>query len=332
MIAFFQDLTVDDPLDLVSPAFLALDLRLQRAREVGRTNVPRLAPFDMQGRADLAVTAAQEVADDPTYVAAVAAPFWTPPAEALRILQAARVPVFDLSGAGPPVGAIVSGLYGQGAFLARSGILARGARICVTGDGTGMAAPFAEAFIADPRSPPTETIEAGAADDVTAAVARLGCDHVVWAGGTTGAIALRLALDRGGMRGVGLAGSQAIRTDAYLSGAGVAADGTLATDGCAQVELSVSPRAQAFVNAYQAGTGLAPGPCAAEGWEVAGMVLNAMAGGATDPRAMAASLADLAGPGEVGGGFRFDPRAAMLTPRGHPALSVASGSRWIPLG
>ena len=95
-IAFFQDLSVPDPVDLVSPSFLALDMVVQRRLE-GQGVTAEVVQFDTRGDAGEAIEMAKEVAAEGSFVLAVAAPFWHEPAEVGRILAEAGVPTISLS-------------------------------------------------------------------------------------------------------------------------------------------------------------------------------------------------------------------------------------------
>src|SRR5687767_9853989 len=73
-IAFFQDLSVPDHVDLVSPSFLAFDLALQR-RLAGLGIEAELVQLDTGGDAAQALDMARDVVADPSYALAVVAPF-----------------------------------------------------------------------------------------------------------------------------------------------------------------------------------------------------------------------------------------------------------------
>ncbi|HEY5859045.1 MAG TPA: hypothetical protein VIX62_02010, partial [Actinomycetota bacterium] len=80
-VAFLQDLTVPSHVDLVSPSFLAFDLALHDAVETGGLDIDvEVVQMDTDGDPERAAAFAEEIAADPSYVAAVAAPFWTEPA------------------------------------------------------------------------------------------------------------------------------------------------------------------------------------------------------------------------------------------------------------
>ena len=79
-IAFFQDLSVPDHVDLVSPSFLAFDMVVQRRLE-GQGVKAEVVQFDTRGDAGAAIEMAEEVAAEGSFVLAVAAPFWHEPAE-----------------------------------------------------------------------------------------------------------------------------------------------------------------------------------------------------------------------------------------------------------
>ncbi|HEY7401117.1 MAG TPA: hypothetical protein VH989_09500, partial [Actinomycetota bacterium] len=63
-IAFLQDLSVPDHVDLVSPSFLAFDMMVQRRLE-DRGVVGEVVQFDTAGDETTAIEIAEQVAADP---------------------------------------------------------------------------------------------------------------------------------------------------------------------------------------------------------------------------------------------------------------------------
>ena len=226
-IAFFQDLSVPDHVDLVSPSFLAFDLALQRrlaglrgrcgsraARHGGRRG--RCARHGPRGGAD------------PSYALAVVAPFWHEPGDVARVLADAGVPTISLSpvsaspwlAPAPPPGEplelwrrFVPDRAAEAALLAD--IAARRSAegvaqpVCLVRDGSPYGRGLIEQVAADLGDWPATSIDA--ADPVAAAgaVREAGCPVVVWGGFAPGARSFARALrDAGAARGrpVDLAG------------------------------------------------------------------------------------------------------------------------------
>ncbi len=95
----------------MSPSFLAFDLALHEAIDAGALGIEvEVVQMDTEGDDEQAVDFARAIAADPTYVAAVAAPFWSEPPEVAAILGDAGVPTLSLSpqSPAPPSG---SGLW-----------------------------------------------------------------------------------------------------------------------------------------------------------------------------------------------------------------------------
>ena len=75
-VAFFQDATVPGASQVVTPSYLALRLALADALDRGSIPVaPEVVDLDTEGDPAKAAELATEVAEDPSYVAAVVAPF-----------------------------------------------------------------------------------------------------------------------------------------------------------------------------------------------------------------------------------------------------------------
>ncbi len=153
-VAFFQDGSVESPNTHGQPAFLGLKLALSQAVDAGGLPVlPELVGFDTKGDPAVAADLAQQVAEDPGYIAAVASPYWPDTAEVRDALAAAGVPTLSLSGgpadAGDPWFRIVAGQRSLAAALAgyvRG--LRTGGEVCMAGDGT----TYAETHRVAPRA------------------------------------------------------------------------------------------------------------------------------------------------------------------------------------
>lgn len=324
-IAFFQDLSVEDSLDLVSPSFLALEAGLEQTAERGVEGVPVLEQFDTGGDRATALDMARSVAADDRYVAVVGAPFWTMPADVAAIFAEAGLPVLSLSD-GPrpsapdlvwrrfvaPAPALADGL------AARAGTATDGS-ICVMSDGSTRADALAGAVV----DRLTDRASIPAADRTA------GCGAVVWTGGPSGAISLRGTMSATTPFIVGDAAKTALYLDEALPGS----DGTIAVCPCVEATTATDLRARRFVNGYQAATGLAPGIFGAEGWDVA-FLLSELAAHETGPEgdrdAYRTSIATVTGVPGVGGVVSFDAEGEPLGAAAVADASVAAGRRWLP--
>lgn len=325
VIAFFQDLSVEDSLDLVSPSFLALEAGLEQTAERGVDGVPILEQFDTRGRPDEALAMAREVADDDRYVAVVAAPFWTMPDGAAAVLADAGLPVLSLSDGPRPT---APGLVWR-RFVAPEPALAEGlaahaetsteGAICAVSDDSTRADALATAVAA----------LVGDRAEIRPPDLTDGCDAVVWTGGTSGAVALRTDLSDGTPLIVG----DAAKTALYLEEALPGSDGTIAVCPCVEATTATDLRARRFVNGYQAATGLAPGVFAAEGWDVAFLLSELAAhdvGPFGDRAAYRAAIETITGVSGVGGPVDFDAQGEPLGAAATARTSVAAGPRWLP--
>lgn len=347
-IAFFQDLSVPEHVDLVSPSFLALETVIER-RAQGRPSPVEIVQFDTGGDESAATEMASEVAADPSYVAAVAAPFWEEPPEVARILADAGVPTVSLSPVSPspwlrepsdrPPGEplelwrrFVPDQASQAAMLAdlAARTNAEGERepVCLIEDESAYGIGLLEAIEARLGAWPSTTVTAA---DAPAAVASSGCEVVVWGGFPPAARELARALREAGVargRPVDLAGDamKTVIPPTSPSGDGVVV-GSVACP-CVDVTLELALASRRFVNAYQSDHGLTPGVYAAEGWDAGRFLAQAVESGATDRAAMRARFATLMAYQGVGRRYVFDTTGELLRPSA--GLYVASGTRWLP--
>ena len=328
-VAFFQDGSVESPNTHGQPAFLGLKLALNQAVDAGGLPVlPELVGFDTKGDPAVAADLAQQVAEDPGYIAAVASPYWPDTAEVRDALAAAGVPTLSLSGgpadAGDPWFRIVAGQRSLAAALAGyvrglrtggGGVYGR-RRLDVRRDD--RVAPRARAprraldlRHGGPRPRPTRPV---------AAIAGAGCTTVVWTGFGTGAAELRDALTTGG-EDVLMVGSDGMKDGTFLDLAGAAAQGTVVACACVDQSSSTSAAAQRFIHDYQSDYAVPPGVFAAEGWDAGGLLLRAMRSGAETRDAMLERLTS-ASP--------FEGLAATYAVDGHDTLSSRLAGPSVP--
>jgi ABC-type branched-subunit amino acid transport system substrate-binding protein len=349
-IAFLQDLSVPDHVDLVSPSFLAFDMMVQRRLE-DRGVVGEVVQFDTAGDAPTAIEIAEQVAADPSFVLAVAAPFWHEPAEVARILAEAGVPTISLSPvsgspwseSSPPPGSaaelwrrFVPDRSAEAALLA--GLAARRSPdgtaqpVCLVDDGSPYGHGLAVQVERGLGDWPSTSIDASDAERAAAAVATAGCSMVVWGGFPPGARELARAMRAGGStrgRPVDLAGDALKTTIPPTSPAGEGAVVGSVACSCVDVSTRLQLASRRFVNAYQSEHGLTPGVYAAEAWDAGRVVADSMAAGATDRGAMRARVMALTTYEGVARTYRFDERGELVG--AEPRLFVAAGTRWLPL-
>ena len=220
--------------------------------------------------------------------------------------------------------------------------LAQGAgsdgRVCLTGDGSPRSDGSRRLMGAelDRRGVETEALvdvepELLTYAEVAEAVARADCSTVFWGGGGTDAAVLRLDLNAAGAPQVRLAGTDAMKSEAYLVETGPDGDGTLVSCSCVDLSEGQDVESRGFIQEFQARYGGTPGAYAAEGYDVGGWLIEQVAAGAVDR----ASLADavIARPEfeGLGGTYRFDDRGERTADTAPVQVFEARAGRWEPL-
>jgi branched-chain amino acid transport system substrate-binding protein len=336
-VAFFQDGSIESPNTHAQPAFLGLKLAFSQAIEGGNLPVlPELVGLDTEGDAEVAADLAAQVAADPSYVAAVAAPYWLDTSQVASLLEAAGIPVLSLSGASPRGDRswfrLVAG--GRQQITALAGYV-RGRRgaggVCVAGDGSRYAREMGDRLEIELRGAvfATVTVATGSGDSLVAAgtIAESGCSTVIWTGYGTGAGELRTALAAHGVGNRLLVGVDAMKDPAYLDVAGASAEGTVVVCACVDLTTSTDVAAQRFVHDFQADYAIPPGVYAAEGWDAGGVLLRAFRARASTPEAVEGSLRDLGPFGGLAGTYQLGEGASAPV-----HLFRALSGRWVPLG
>ena len=350
-IAFFQDLSVPESLDLVSPSFLAFDTLVHREVVGGEGIDAEVVQLDTGGDAATAAAMAREVAADPSFVLAVIAPFWQEPPEVARILAEAAVPTMSLSpeSASPWLSApsppgdpaelwrrFVPGRGTQAELLAR--VARRSSTddatqpVCLVGDGSDYGSELAIG-IAAALSPLSSTLIDGA--DASAAAHELassGCGVVVWTGFPPGARDLAEAMreaDPATERTIDLAGDALKAVMPLMSSGGEGVVVESVTCPCVDVSVALDLASRTFLNAYQSEHGLAPGVYAAEAWDAASIVAQALTSGGSTRAGMRAAFRAITSYDGVAQTYTFDSEGEPSGARA--GLFTAAGTRWLPL-
>jgi ABC-type branched-subunit amino acid transport system substrate-binding protein len=349
-IAFFQDLSVPDHVDLVSPSFLAFDLALQR-RLAGTGVEAEVVQLDTAGDPATALDMAREVMADPSYVLAVLAPFWHEPGDVARVLAEAGVPTISLSpvsaspwlGSPPPPGEalelwrrFVPDRTAESALLAD--IAARRSAdgvaqpVCLVRDGSPYGRGLIGQVAADLGDWPVTSIDAADPEAAAGAVREIGCPVVVWGGFAPGARSFARALrDADAARGrpVDLAGDamKTIVPPTSPAGDGVVV-GSVACS-CVDVSIGLGLSSRRFVNVFQSEHGLAPGVYAAEAWDAGRLTASTLEASGAGRASMRAWMRTFTGYEGVARSYAFDDLGELVD--GRPGLFVAAGTRWLPL-
>jgi branched-chain amino acid transport system substrate-binding protein len=346
-VAFLHDLSVPGSAQAVAPALLGLQLALQEAFERGDLPViPEVVGLDVEGDDEKARELAGEIANDPSYVAAVIAPFWSEPVSVGEALQSAGVPTISLSELDPSLATqgwsswrrAVAGVARESAALAA---VIRGSSrsvsgTCVVGDGSSLSEILGGLL--------TTNLGAGGVvmsgvlpdEDALASIVqrvdRAGCGTVAWTGFGPGATQLRTGLTEAGTGSVALVGSSAMKTESYLSTTAGAGDGTIVTCACVDLGSSTRPEARHFIHDFQSKYGSPPGVFGAEGWDVGGMLLATFRAGAVDRRTVAAALARSDGYKGLANTYRFGVGGELVSGAAGVHVFRAEGVRWVPVG
>src|SRR5712691_8819227 len=146
-IAFLHDMSVLGSPQIVAPSLLGLELAINEAVDRGDLAVvPEVVGLDDDGDPERALELAQEVAADPSYVAAVIGPFWSETLAVGDTLDAAGVPTLSLSNLDPSLASrgwsgwrrVVAGLPREAAVLAAAieGSPRSSTGVCLVGDGS----------------------------------------------------------------------------------------------------------------------------------------------------------------------------------------------------
>lgn len=294
-IAVFEDLSNEDATQLVMPSYLGLQLALTE----GAADVPvapQLVALDVQDDPARAADLAQQVADDPTYVAAVIAPFWAETKAVGDILSAAGIPTLSLSALNPDIPS-----YGWtswrrlvptqprqadslAALLASSANSVTG--VCLVRDTTQYSVALTGLLkqrlrhlvtkVVTIDSPLVTDAFGQAAADIDAA----GCRTIAWTGFAASGALLRTSLTSSGLPGVVMYGADAVKDEPFLTLTAGVGNGTVVTCPCVDLATSTDPEAQRFVHDYQSEFGSSPGVYGAEGWDLGTMLITAFRTGA----------------------------------------------------
>lgn len=292
-VAIVYDSSVPEERQIVAPAVLAARLGL---REAG------FSPIDV----DLGVDpdAAVGIARDRDVAGVIVTPFVDVSAGMWAAWTTAGLPVLSLNQLAPPDEGVrqMTPLVEATAAAVSSTV---GGQACVlTGAGT-WSAVYAAALLE--RRPDWRPSSDGA-----------GCDGLIWSGPSSGAPA------PGAATSVVL--TDQARTTEYLRRTGPADGRPSGVCGCVDPATVTDEDLQTFVHRYQAGTGLEPGPYAAEAYDAA--LLLGSAWEASGNRAGTADMLSAIDRYEgVAATYRWAD-GGLVAPA--PVISEALGWRWVP--
>lgn len=343
-VAFIEDLSPDDAIGRVLPALRAAGLAFANATLGGALPVVvDLVPLDTQGDPSRTDDIVDEVATDPTYVAAVIAPYVNDRAGLAAGLDQAAVPMLSLSSRQPALGTaglttwrrVVANRAEEASALAAyvASLPPTSARPCFARGPDPDDARWAHLLsriLGGVSRPSVVVADPDAASSAATTIADTGCGVLVWAGSIAIAEALRAALSVRGADIV-LVGGEELKDDAYPDVVGPPGDGTVAFCPCADLSLSTELSAQRFIQDYQAEHGLPPGPYAAEAWDAAKMLVRALGSGATSREEVLAYLG-VSGPFQgLANRYEFERGGELASSSATVHAYRDRGGRWIEL-
>jgi branched-chain amino acid transport system substrate-binding protein len=331
-VAFVLDSAAEGGLERTLPALQAVELGFATASLSSEETVAvDLVPLDIHGSETAESQLAAQIAGDPSYVAAIAAPDLPGQGALASALAGADVPLLSLSARDSASGAapgtwlrFVAPIRVQAEVMAGTASSLRASRrgVCVvatTPDGSDYARAVARSL-----SPDLTVSDVPGADGV----AEAGCGVVLWTGGAEGGAELAGSLETVDGRRPVLLGGPGLRDRAFLEHAGDAANGTISLCSCADVGTSLDLAAQRFVQDYQSEYGSPPGPYAVEGWDAAHALVRALREAGPARGDLVGWLAALTTLDGLGGPYAF--RAGELA---DPASSIhryrVEGGRWV---
>ncbi len=344
-IAFVENLAPDGAAQRVAPAFQGARLAVDAAVLAGRLQADvRLVPLDTGGTPDGIRQVAAQILGDASFVAAVAAPQLSGQVSLFGPLQTAGVPTISLSTLGPnlPLPAWTTWRRAVPDVAREAGALARAVgaigglkRVCLVGDGSPASTTLLHGVRDALTIPPTLRLSLPDTDPddptVIAAIRGARCRSVVWAGTPTGGALLRLALVEAGLREIRLFGGESLKDASYISTAGPRGRGTVAVCPCVDLSTSTDLRAQRFIQDYQSEFGVPPGPFAAEGWDVARMLLAALEAGARTRAQVADALAEVPTFEGLARTYVFGPDGELRDQSDAVRAYRDEGVRWVPV-
>ncbi len=330
-VVFLEDLSIDDATSMVVPAFQGAKLAFDAAVRAG-------LPADVELVAQRATPSelediARKLIADRSVVGVIAGPFLDVPAEVAGAFDAAGLPVLSLTTGGPGTGLaswfqMVPKADAEARVIAAYLRPVTGGTVCFAGDGSSDSSALVELAAAELGGRAAILIPRQGVGSSTfaAGVANGGCAALFWGGFGPEAAQIRLGLDAAGLAGVTLVGSDGMKDPAFLAATGAAGEGTVVACACVDITTSTDLAARRFIQDYQANFGLPPGPFAAEAWDVAHTLIDALGAGATTRAAVLEALRAVGSYQGLAGGYMLGPGGARRV-----NLFKDEGGRWIPL-
>lgn len=332
-VAYVQDLAPEEALDTTLPPLQAIELAFATAASSGLLSTRvEVVGFDTQGDPTAIGEVAAEIASDPSFIAAFAAPNLGGLGGLVDLLGPAGVPVLSLSARDPVEGAAPGAFFRFVAPLAvQASSLAEGVKALRRPDGdVCLVVPptddtrFSKA-VRKALSPGILVLE----EDTTGEAPEIplrNCGTVVWTGDGVGGAALASSLEDAPPSPV-LIGGPGLREPDFLGEAGTAAEGVIAFCSCAEISTALGLGAQRFIQDYQSEFGTPPGPYAVEAWDAAHMLIGGLDGAGPSREGLLARLASTPRFGGLGGAYAF-AGGELAQPADAVLVYRVEGGRW----
>ena len=333
-VAYVQDLAPEQALDTTLPPLQAIELAFATAASSGLLPTPvEVVAFDTQGDPVATGEVAAEIASNPSFIAAFAAPNLGGLGGLVDVLAAEGVPVLSLSARDPVEGAAPGTFFRFVAPLAvQASSLAEGVTALRRSDGDVclVLPPTDETRfskeVREALSPDLRVFEEDAAGDVLE-VLSLECWTVVWTGDGIGGAELAVSIEDAPPPSPILIGGPGLREPDFLGDAGTAAEGVMAFCSCADVSTALGLGAQRFIQDYQSEFGTPPGPYAVEAWDAAHMLIEELDSGGPSGEGVIARLASMPRFEGLGRAYAF-AGGELTQPEDAVLVYRVEGGRW----
>jgi len=334
-VAYVQDLEPGQALDTTLPPLQAIELAFATSAASGETPTPiEVVAFDTQGDPMAIGEVVAEIAADPSFVAAFAAPNLGGVGTLVELMGPEGVPVLSLS-ARDPVEAAAPGTFFR--FVAplavQASSLADGVSAFGRPDGeVCLVLPLAgetrfSNVVREGLSPDLRVFDEENAGGEVPAVPPAECGTVIWTGDGVGGAELAVSLEDDPAPSPILIGGPGLREPDFLGEAGTAAEGAVAFCSCADVSTSLGLGAQRFIQDYQSEFGTPPGPYAVEAWDAAHMLIEELDGGGPPGEGLIARLASTPRFDGLGRAYAFTG-GELTQPEDAVLVYRVEGGRW----
>jgi ABC-type branched-subunit amino acid transport system substrate-binding protein len=335
-VAYVQDLAPEQALDTALPPLQAIELAIATAASSGLLSTPvEVVAFDTQGDPTASGEVAAQIASDPRFIAAFAAPNLGGLGGLVDLLGPEGVPILSLSARDPVEGAAPGTFFRFVAPLAvQASSLADGVRALPRADGdVCLVVPSDEGTRyskAVRRALPPGLRVLEEVEGETSEAPMPGCGLIVWTGTGVGGAALASSLEDAPSPSPILIGGPGLREPDFLGEAGAAAEGAVAFCSCADVSTALGLGAQRFIQDYQSEFGTPPGPYAVEAWDAAHMLIEALEGAGPSRESLLARLASITRFEGLGRAYAF-VGGELERPADAVRVYRVEGGRWTPV-